>query len=125
MVLEEQILSALLTPSPQLPLGINITPNVAKQNTNAPYAVLRRVSTVPWVRHSGSGYIDRVRIQIDVYALSLSQAASISHSIRQLIESIRTDVTYMPFLEDQSDGYDDELELHVRSSDFICWEHST
>lgn len=122
MRLEEQVFLALTGPSPQLPVGMKVYPNVAAENAVAPYVVITRISTTPANALRGRVGLDRVRLQVDVYASTLSEAASISHTIRDILEALKTDTTYMPMLEDQSDDWDSNAELYLRSSDYFCWE---
>jgi uncharacterized protein DUF3168 len=122
MRLEEQLMQALLEPSPQLPVGIKVFPNYAPQGTVTPYVILRRITTVPETGIAGRLGLDRVRMQVDCYAKTLSQAVSVAHQVRLVIESIKTEITYMPLMEAQEDDYFPDLAIHVRSSDYMCWE---
>ena len=119
MSVEEKIFSLLTTSTTITATMANrIYPVRAPQTVQSPYAVYQRISGG---QHSGmDGYLtlENPRIQIDVYSTSYSQVKTLTESIQT---QMATSTGFKNVLINDTDLFEDELNIYRVTMDFSCW----
>ena len=95
-----------------------IFPNRAPQTVANPYAVYQRISGGQQSGLSGYLTLENPRIQIDVYSTSYSQVKTLADAIQT---QMNTSTSFKNTLINDTDLYEDELNLHRVTMDFSCW----
>lgn len=104
-------------------VGARVYPLRLPQNVAFPAVVLGEVSNVPANTLAGlAGATTTTRLQVDVYAKSYPEAASVTQLIDAALARLRGPAPALTVWREVSrDLFDDELALYRRSSDFSVW----
>lgn len=119
-----EVVRAALVASSQVSgvVGARIYPMRMPQNVTFPAVVLGEVSNVPANTLAGEAgtTLTTTRLQVDVYAKTYSEAASVADLVDAALTRLRTPAL-TAWREVSRDLFDDELSLHRRSTDFSVW----
>jgi hypothetical protein len=119
MSVEEKIFSLLTTSTTiTATMGNRVYPVRAPQNVASPYAVYQRISGGQQNGLSGYLTLENPRIQIDVYSTSYSQVKTLSESVQT---QMATSTAFKNTLINDSDLFEDELNVYRITMDFSCW----
>lgn len=92
-------------------LGGRVYPTVLKQNTLYPAAAINVTDTNPTNTKTGASDMDRVLVQIDVYATNATEAAEAAEAIRGAIDYQGTGDIECIFFRRSIDGLSEKPEL--------------
>lgn len=103
-------------------VGTKIFPAVAPQGTVPPFIVCLEVSDVPENTLTGdaSSTLRGVRVQIDCYAKSYSDAQAVADAVDAVVAALSTP-QLSAWRELSRDLYDTEAKLHRVSMDVMVW----
>lgn len=93
-------------------------PLVMPQNPVLPALVYTRQSSDPQYRLEGGASLNQVRIEVDCYADTYTDAKALSESVRLAMEA----ASYKGTLIFDSDFYEPEVKLYRVVMDFYVWE---
>ena len=99
-------------------VGNRCYPLVMPQNPTLPAIVYQRIASAPSNTLATPPTIDQVRLQIDSYAATYSEAKSTALSVRNAMES----ATFKATLQSDDDSYEPETRLYRVSMDFYVYE---
>jgi hypothetical protein len=107
---------------PPTSAGVKVYPLLAPQGTVPPYASYQRVSAIPEVSLDGESGIDLVRVQIDAWGATMSEAKVLAGEIRQAMKTSSLDGTLKSRPDTSFDDYEPELRQFRSSADYLCWQ---
>lgn len=114
MTIQQQLLTLL---SGATAAGTRVYPITAPDGVAKPYLTYQRVSVTSENVLSGESGLANTRMQIDVYALTYAEAASIAGQIDALMAT--WDVQNVSGIS--QDFYEDPVKLFRVSSDYSLW----
>lgn len=97
-------------------VGQRIAPFPHAQGTALPYVTLQRISLVPENHFRGDGDLDAVRVQLDAWATTRSEALAVAAACRTALQAAGHP------LEDESDDYDPVASEHRVIQDWTIWQ---
>lgn len=109
-------------------LGGRVFPKHRPQQPAYPAIVYHRISGPREHSHDGASGLAHPRFQFDCYAPTYAGAKDLSERVRAALDGYRglmggsVDVNGA-FLEDDDDGYDDDLQVYWWRQDFIIWHN--
>lgn len=99
-------------------LGGRIFPVLIPQGARLPVLVYHQVSGVPY-NHLGAGYgLSRVRIRLDVWALSYADAKDIAEAVKAAVAAAGG---FEKMIESSGPDWGDDKTFRT-SVDIVCWE---
>jgi hypothetical protein len=119
-VIEEVLRDHLLSEMSDL-VGNRVYPLRMPQNAQMPAIVYQRISTVPRHRQGGPASLARHRFQIDCWARTYGEAATVAYRVQWALEGRRGRIG-ASLMDNASDDYDEKATLYRRSLDVIMWE---
>lgn len=99
-------------------LGGRVYPTVLKQSTDYPAAAINVKDTTPSNTKTGPSDMDRVLVQIDVYATNATEAENASEAIRGAIDYQNTGAIECIFFQRTLDGLSEKPELIRKLSEY-------
>ena len=97
--------------------------NTVPQEEGNPYAVVYVVSTSPTSVKDTVSPIDRIRVQVSVFARTYLDALSIADSVREYLDgyvsSLETESCRFTF-EDRRGDFDEGADMQLITTDFFC-----
>lgn len=127
MLLEEAIRAHLVANGGVSALiGTRLYPLVLPQDPTYPAIVLTRVSGVREHSHDGPSLLSTSRLQLDCIAPTAAAAKNVADKVRLALDGFRGTMggaggveVNGAWLEDERDGYDDELRVYSASVDYM------
>ena len=109
-------------------LGGRVYPKRMPQNPTYPTIVYHRISGAREHSHDGSSGLAHPRFQLDLWAKTHIAAKDLAEKVRAALDGYKgvmggvggVDVNGV-FLEDDDDGYDDDLQVYWWRMDFTLW----
>lgn len=113
----------IATPAVVALLAQRIYQNRAPEQTEKPYAVFDRISTVRSLTHNGTSDLHTVRMQIDVYGTGADQARAAADAVTDALHPqkwVDGDTTVqLCVLDNDQTSYFPDAQLHRVALDFI------
>lgn len=102
--------------------------NMARQDVETPYIVLRRVSGPRLYSLDGPIGLYPARFQLSIFATTYYEAKCIADGIRSVLSGASgalvespTDTIGAAFLDNEVDMYEEETQLHHIAVDYLVW----
>lgn len=125
----EAALFSLLTSNADVSgkIADRLYPKVLPQDPSYPAGVYHKVSGAREHSHDGASGLARPRFQFDLYATSYAAAIALATAVREAIDGFKGISAGVSiegcFLEDEDDGYDDELKVYWVRQDYAIWHN--
>ncbi len=87
-----------------------------------PYIIYTPISTNPLVAIGGWAGHKQIRMQIDVYSYTLSEAESLSNQLIPIIEALTT--ISAEVIDGGTGTYEQETRLFRQTTEFLIWEQT-
>ena len=119
MSLETTIYGTLTGSSSVVDLvGERIIPSAAKQGTESPYVVWRRISTIPTVLIEGASDHERTNLQFLCFAVDFDTARSIASAVKAVLDGQTLAEGEVVDVAGWSDYFDERSQLYCSQLDF-------
>lgn len=127
MTIEAVLATRLIEATGLAYLGGRVYPKHLPENTPYPAIAYHRISTPREHSHDGPSGLAHPRFQFDLYARTYAGISELAEGVRASLDGYKgllggVDVQGV-FLEDDDDGYDDDLEVFWRRLDFTVWHN--
>jgi hypothetical protein len=102
---------------------VNIYPSIVPQGAEFPAAVYQVISTLATSAKNTKSLVNVYRLQLDIYATTLSSADTLSQSVKGILDNYSDD-TYRIHYSDEEDIYEEETKLYRISLEFTIRENA-
>ena len=108
-------------------IGTRLYPKKLPQKPTLPAVVYHRISGPREHSMDGSSGLAHPRFQFDMYGRTYAAAKDVSDKMRLALDAFKGTIGGVDingaFLEDDSDGYDDDLEIYWFQADYEIWHN--
>ena len=94
---------------------------IAPDQTDAPFCVYSRVSTIPGNVLDDSIPVRNMRFQVDVYAKTYADAVSLSGQAEAAMLAVALPISVIPI--SQADQFEADVRLHRVINEFSVWHY--
>jgi hypothetical protein len=98
-----------------------VYPQVAPDQTPAPFAVYTRVPMVPETTLASGIPVRNTRLQVDVYASTYAQAVVLAGSAEAALIALAFPIQVVPL--SQADQFEPDVKLHRVLSEYSVWHN--
>lgn len=98
-------------------VGGRVYPHLAPQNAILPRITYQEITVDPVNSLAGSSGLDAVRVQVDVWADSALEAATLAETVRTAMAA----AAFKGLMESRFGEYEQETKTYRVSQDFRCW----
>lgn len=115
-MIEQTIYTALTTGSPLTAAGTRVYPMLMPQNPTYPALTYQRIASAPVASLDGMSNLDRVRMQVDCWALTYLAAKNLAAQVRAELTLINA------LLLLELDDYEPNEKVYRVTMDFSLWQ---
>lgn len=127
MNLDEALVLLLEAPAVASKVGARVYAKKLPEGPTYPAIVFHRISAPREHSQDGASGLSHPRYQLNIYAATHQAAQDLAERVRKTIDGwsgIKAGIDINAiFLEDESDGYDDDLKVHWFMQDYTIWHN--